>query len=187
MKLIPTKTQFKDWSLPSKIGYISFVVSIFAIILMIVFFIIQYVTGASKEGQRKIQNNLTDLFQEAKKINPQRIISDESILKLIDNLKSHSPLTVEIETTDGDKEAYFLAIQIKDIFKEAGWTVGEIDILNRNKPFRGIRVFSPEMPLTSLRNALIPLFNDLDVEKDKGLLYKKSLSLSKLEISVGSK
>ncbi|MCK0133676.1 hypothetical protein [Arenibacter sp. S6351L] len=36
MKLIPSKLQWKNWTLPSKIGYVSFVIGILSILLAIV-------------------------------------------------------------------------------------------------------------------------------------------------------
>ena len=53
MKLIPTKKQFLNWSIPSKVGYIAFVATFIAIVLTIAFFIIQLCVGASKELQNE--------------------------------------------------------------------------------------------------------------------------------------
>lgn len=58
MKLIPTKKQFRNWSLPSKIGYISFVITIVAIIISVIFFFVQINIGASKKGQEVTHDKL---------------------------------------------------------------------------------------------------------------------------------
>lgn len=57
MKLIPTKTQFRKWSLPAKFAYISFIIAFAATVLMVIFFVIQTSTGATKEGQTEAQSD----------------------------------------------------------------------------------------------------------------------------------
>ncbi len=56
-RIIPTKTQFKNWRILSRIGYIAFLLSLFSLILMILFFVIQTSTSATKEGQAKAQSD----------------------------------------------------------------------------------------------------------------------------------
>ncbi|MBU1143292.1 MAG: hypothetical protein KKH92_06575 [Firmicutes bacterium] len=58
MKLVPTKKQFNNWSLPSKATYIAFVLAIVAIILSLLFFLIQIEIGASNSGQEKTHEKL---------------------------------------------------------------------------------------------------------------------------------
>ncbi|MBN2407495.1 MAG: hypothetical protein JXJ19_07340 [Elusimicrobia bacterium] len=57
MRLIPTKKQFKNWSLPSKIAYIALPITV---VLAVIFFIIQLNIGATKNGQREILSKLND-------------------------------------------------------------------------------------------------------------------------------
>lgn len=62
IKLTPTKTQFKNWTLPSKITYIACVIGLVALLLMVIFFLIQQSGGASKKDQKKTHAKLDRLL-----------------------------------------------------------------------------------------------------------------------------
>ena len=51
MKIIPTKIQFDNWSMPSKVTYFAFIIGIIALISTIIFFVEQWRVSATRDGQ----------------------------------------------------------------------------------------------------------------------------------------
>ena len=68
MILIPTKRQWKNWTLPSKVGYIGLILSIVAIILWFLNVWIQIQFGASKKLQEQSLGKQNEISQQWKDI-----------------------------------------------------------------------------------------------------------------------
>ena len=51
MKLIPSKKQFKDWTLLSKVTYIAFVLTVLSLLFVVIISCIKQITGATKKMQ----------------------------------------------------------------------------------------------------------------------------------------
>ena len=54
MKLIPSKAQWQKWTLPSKVGYLAFIIGLLSIVLWGIGVMIQLQFGATKKSQEKI-------------------------------------------------------------------------------------------------------------------------------------
>ena len=61
MRFIPSWQQFKNWSIPSRITFLSGILALIAIFFAILFFIIQSHMGASRKKQEETQNKLSKI------------------------------------------------------------------------------------------------------------------------------
>jgi tetratricopeptide (TPR) repeat protein len=70
IKLFPSKGQFRKWSTPSQVGYISFIIAVIAIFLMVIIFAIQMQTGATKEDDKITHAKLDDINEMIRRLGP---------------------------------------------------------------------------------------------------------------------
>jgi len=110
VKLIPSKTQFNNWSLPSKIGYIGFVLAIIAIIIAIIFFIVTLIVGATKEGQVKAQKDREakheeqqNNFDEVKSLVTDKLDAIRPDVKGHNAQKKHDPTIASNDNNEGEE------------------------------------------------------------------------------------
>ena len=114
-----------------------------------------------------------------------RVLSENAVQLLIENLKSIQLLETEILCTLGDNEAFELANQIKNIFNNAGWLVNGVNQAVFTKPLTNVILQFGETPSRALQRALLPLFDDLGYPRAAEI--NKKLTLNKMKIIVGSK
>ena len=142
MKLIPTKKQFKNWSLPSKIGYIAFVITIVAIILMVIFFIVQLSVGASKEGQKKTHDTLEsidDKLSEAIDSKKYKPLEENLKSKILQSLQSmnNKNLIISIRITQKSRNKELVGQELETLLKSGGFENtkygGEFQLFTRNE------------------------------------------------------
>jgi len=142
MKLIPTRKQFKNWSLPSKIGYIAFVITLVAIIIAVIFFFIQLRVGASKAGQKTTHDKLDTIdgkLSEAidsKKYAPLKENLKSEILQSLESMNNKN-LIISIRITQKSRNKELIGQELETLLKSGGFENakygGEFQLFTRNE------------------------------------------------------
>lgn len=81
MKLYPSMSQWQKWSLPSKLGYISFLFAIISIFL----WGISYISGATKFNQEQIIQNQEGIKQVVRELKNAIIKGDQLLVQQTEN------------------------------------------------------------------------------------------------------
>ena len=129
MKLIPTKKQFKNWSLPAKMGCMAFVIGIVAIIIMAIIFFVQLRIGASKKGQKKthdkldtIEGKLSEAINSKKytPLNSEKIARVSQLFVQLQNKYKNGIPKILLRTESPDKDArYKVLMELAQLLKSA--------------------------------------------------------------------
>ena len=133
----------------------------------------------------KLDKAITDVQSAAQKVSPERRIDPHLKQSLVVNLKSISPLDVEITCVLGDTEGFSLASQIKDVFEQAGWKVNGVSQAVFTTPIKHLVLSFGKEPSRDLQRTLAPLFDSLGYPREASL--NKQLEGNSLKIVVGSK
>jgi len=134
---------------------------------------------------QRMEQVVANVQDAARKISPERAIDPQIRRVLVGNLKTTSPLSVVIDCTIGDQEAFSLASQIKGLLEEIGWKVDGISQSIYSKPVKGLVLIFGKTPSPELQSALAPLFDGLGYPREASLDEK--LGENGLKIIVGSK
>ena len=78
----------------------------------------------------------------------ERLISLDKRAGLIRNLRSHPGQEIEIRVAARSARAVKLAIELKTVFREAGWSVGEVEMITRQMPDETLMLSTGTFPPT---------------------------------------
>lgn len=118
--------------------------------------------------------------------NTPRIISPETINKMLPALKASPKYKMEITVSLGDSESYELGLQIKKILENAGWEVTKINPAIVEPPLkRGFSLWFGEKPSGATQAVFGPIFEQFQYEKRVDL--DKTRYKGKIHLKIGSK
>jgi hypothetical protein len=115
MRFIPSWQQFKNWSIPSRITFLSGILALIAIFFAILFFIIQSHMGASRKKQEETQNKLSKIDAKISDLAEETIPRSEIVKKSLkqkekDLSESLALLEDALEKVQGGDDNYFKII-----------------------------------------------------------------------------
>lgn len=133
----------------------------------------------------RLDKAITDVQSAARMVSPERSFDPHHRQSLVDNLKSVTPLEVEITCVLGDTEGFSLASQIKEVFEQAGWKVNGVNQAVFSVPVKHLVLTFGKDPSREVQRALAPLFDNFGYPREASL--SKDLGERSLKIVVGSK
>ncbi len=136
MRLIPSKKQWSNWTLPSRLTFLGVCVSIAAVVLTLVIFVLQSRSGATKELQESA--TIDRKLKQA---------------EVIDSLKANQDILIRIES-----KLTQLSLRGEQIYLD----IGELQILD-NLFYRAIKVTSRNSKI-SVNNFVLRIESDSHFE-----------------------
>ncbi|MFA5165112.1 MAG: hypothetical protein WC481_06070 [Candidatus Omnitrophota bacterium] len=133
----------------------------------------------------KLNDAVINVQDAARRISSERNISADLKCTLIENLKKIQPLEVNVVSIIGDAETYSLAVQIKDIFEEAGWKVEGVDQATYTVPPKHLVLVFGKKATPELERAITPLVDSFGYQR-KAVL-DDMIGENAMRIIVGSK
>ena len=120
-------------------------------------------------------------------VKPDKLADIAGIVRLEDMLSKEAipALDVEIMCVLGDTEGFALALQLKDVFEQAGWKVNGVSQGVFTAPIKHLELSFGKQPSREIQQALAPLFDNFDYPREARL--NKQLQENALKIVVGAK
>jgi len=97
----------------------------------------------------------------ARKISPDRVLTQDTMRRVTTSLRSAPRLNVDILCLSGDAESFSLATQICEAFKEAGWQLEGATQAIFDQPVKGLLIQFGKRPPKQIQQAIAAIFDGL--------------------------
>ncbi len=159
MKIIPKKTQWRRWTLPSKAGYVGMWVGILVGVPALIFSLwpSKPTINQTNYGSGNIQavttaKNSPIVIDKRSFFDSRRVITSAQRTALVNRVSSFSKIRVRYLTVS-DSEANSFSKQIRKALEDGGWLTEE-DVIHLGIYFTGVVLYGSEDPPAPAINTL---------------------------------
>ena len=160
MEIIPTRTKWRNWTLPSKASYISAWIGIIALLTTLFFslrpskpIISQKAIGSGNIQTVVSGKNSQVIIDNRSFTDSKRFITAAQRDVLINNLSSFLNVRMRYLAVGSDSEAISFSNQIREALEDSGW-ITEQDVITLDKFFHGVVLYGSEDPPSPAINTL---------------------------------